>query len=69
MPRIVPSEITTAELVLTPLIKLQFLITAFVTGVVPFEPIQIIDGVVAELFIMERSCVFPFVESEPSIVT
>src|SRR5438552_8801400 len=54
LPSADPSEITTAELLFTPLITMQFLRTSLVTGVVPTEPTQITLGVVTLVLVMVR---------------
>src|SRR4030095_8914969 len=54
VPRVVPSEMTTADAVLAPLITTQFFRTSFVIGVVPTEPNQITLGEVVLVLVMVR---------------
>ncbi len=67
LPDVVPSEITTAELVLTPFRTMQFLIEPFVIGVVPLEPNHTTIGLVVLVFSSVRSRVVPPIVFEPSI--
>ncbi len=67
LPGVAPSDTTTAELVVAPLIIIQFLSVTFVVGVVPLEPITTTLGVVVDVFsIVRLLSVQP--EFEPSIV-
>src|SRR5450432_704685 len=67
-PNVPASEITTAELVFTPLRRTQFLTVSFVTGVVPTEPIKRTLGVVALVFSIVRLRSVPPL-FEPSMMT
>jgi hypothetical protein len=68
LPAVVPSEMTTAELLVDPFRTTQFLRVPFVIGVVPLEPNQTTIGPVALVFSSVRSRVVPPTEFEPSIV-
>ena len=68
LPAVVPSEITTAELVFTPLRTTQFFSVPPVIGVVPLEPNQTTLGLVVLMFSSVRSRVVPPTVFEPSIV-
>ena len=69
LPRTVASEMTTAELVLTPLITMQFLSVSLVTGVAPTEPNRMTLGVVTLVLVMVRLRSVPTPPIEPSMVT
>src|SRR4051812_31316757 len=67
LPEAVPSVINTAELVFTPLTKMQFLIVSLVIGVVPTEPNHTTLGVVVLALEMVRLRSVPPL-FEPSMV-
>ena len=67
-PSVPASEMTTAELVLTPLRMTQFLTVTLVIGVLPTEPNQITLGLVTLVFSIVRLRSVPPL-FEPSIVT
>ena len=54
-PIVAAEPTTTAEDVFAPLIRIQFLIVVFVTGVVPTEPTLMTFGEVVLVFVMVQS--------------
>src|SRR4029079_8044577 len=69
LPRVVASEMTTAELVLAPLITTQFFNVSLVTGVAPTDPMRTTLGVVTRVVVMVRLRSGPTPPIEPSMVT